>query len=142
MDVPFKGVDIYILGLRPNGGRIATVFLYKNNFPAFYENVIKYQDDMQVTQEYKPVSVYAVQNALTDGGGKLNIPIYSGIQKAMLFGTKFPAGMVNVILRMIDADMGKIAANEQGSKKNAISLARMGLLKAYMRRYLEEVVKV
>ena len=142
VDVPFKGVDIYILGLRSNGGRIATVFFYKNDFPAFFKNVIKYHADMQVMQEYKPVSVYAVQNALTDGGGKLNIPIYSGIQRAMLLGTKFPAGMVNTILRMIDADMGKVTANEQGLKKNAISLARMGVLKAYMRRNYEEDVKV
>ena len=50
--------------------------------------------------------------------------------------------MVNVILRIIDTDMGKVTANEQGSKKNAISLARMGLLKAYMRRNYEEDVKV
>lgn len=109
-------VDFYIVGLKPNVSRIAVKFIYHRKFGEMLQNIARYQSEMQIGEETKPVAIWMLQKALLRSpkpqkeGGKnekvkeADAPLISEIFKAIIYGTNYPYYMLATLVRRAKTD--------------------------------------
>lgn len=121
--------EFYILGLKPNGGRVAVVFFYHDQFPALLNRIADFEDEVQTGDAAHILTLNQIRYALLSKSKKVNYGLLEEIQKSVLEGIQYPVAMADTILTLINRD-------------GNLSRTRMGLLKAYIRRNHKETLSM
>ena len=122
----------YILGLAPNSARIAVVYWSECSLKEFAEKILRHFDDMKIIdtrKERKPyMGIKSMLAAVTLNGKQSeatpNLP--EAVVKSIFQGTLYPFTLFSACIRRIRAESGN-------KDNNAIRIARMAIIKAYLK---------
>lgn len=145
----FKSIDLgylktslddrfYILGLAPNSARIAVVYWSECSLKDFAEKILRHFNDMEIIdtrKEGKPyMGIKSMLAAVTLNGKQSeatpNLP--EAVVKSIFQGTPYPFTLFSACIRRIRAESGK----------DAIRIARMAIIKAYLNRIKDNNKKI
>lgn len=121
----------YILGLAPNSARIAVVYWSECSLKEFAGKILCHFKDMEIKDtrnDKKPyMGIKSMLSAVTLNGKQSeatpNLP--EAIVKSIFQGTPYPFTLFSACIRRIRAEAGS---------KDAIRIARMAIIKAYLNR--------
>lgn len=131
----------YILGLAPNSARIAVVYWSDTSLRDFAEKILRHFDDMKIIdtrKERKPyMGIKSMLAAVTLNGKQSeatpNLP--EAVVKSIFQGTLYPFTLFSACIRRIRAESGN-------KDNNAIRIARMAIIKAYLNRINDNNKKI
>ena len=131
----------YILGLAPNSARIAVVYWSECSLKEFAEKILRHFDDMEIIDTRKDGKPYMGINSMLAAvtlNGELskatpNIP--EAVVKSIFQGTPYPFTLFSACIRRIRAESGN-------KDNNAIRIARMAIIKAYLNRINDNNKKI
>ena len=131
----------YILGLAPNSARIAVVYWSECSLKEFAEKILRHFDDMKIIdsrKERKPyMGIKSMLAAVTLNGKQSeatpNLP--EAVVKSIFQGTQYPFTLFSACIRRIRAESGN-------KDNNAIRIARMAIIKAYLNRINDNNKKI
>ncbi|MCI9471161.1 MAG: type I-C CRISPR-associated protein Cas8c/Csd1 [Lachnospiraceae bacterium] len=126
LDTIDPNVDFYMLGLKPNSSRLAVKFIYRKKYAQFLWNIVRFQEDMQISQKIRPVSIIQIKGELLSPKSKnekVNPALLTKLFEAVLYGGKMPEALLSTIVRRVKTDTD--------SKVNSI---RAGIIKACINR--------
>lgn len=148
----FKSIDLgylktsladrfYILGLAPNSARIAVVYWSECSLKEFAGKILRHFYDMEIIdtrKEGKPyMGIKDMLAAVTLNGKQSeatpNLP--EAVVKSIFQGTPYPFTLFSACIRRIRAESGN-------KDKNAIRIARMAIIKAYLNRINDNNKKI
>lgn len=123
----------YILGLAPNSARIAVVYWSECSLKEFAGTILRHFNDMEIIDTRKDGKPYMgikdMLAAVTLNGKQSeatpNLP--EAVVKSIFQGTPYPFTLFSACIRRIRAESGN-------KDKNAIRIARMAIIKAYLNR--------
>ena len=131
----------YILGLAPNSARIAVVYWSECSLKEFAEKILRHFDDMEIIDTRKDGKPYmgikSMLAAVTLNGkqSEATPTLPEAVVKSIFQGTPYPFTLFSACIRRIRA--------ESGSKdNNAIRIARMAIIKAYLNRINDNNKKI
>lgn len=121
----------YILGLAPNSARIAVVYWSECSLKEFAGKILCHFKDMEIKDtriDKKPyMGIKSILAAVTLNGKQSeatpNLP--EAVVKSIFQGTPYPFTLFSACIRRIRAESGN---------KDAIRIARMAIIKAYLNR--------
>ena len=121
----------YILGLAPNSARIAVVYWSECSLKEFAGKILCHFEDMKIKDtriDKKPyMGIKSMLAAVTLNGKQSeatpNLP--EAVVKSIFQGTPYPFTLFSACIRRIRAESGN---------KDAIRIARMAIIKAYLNR--------
>ncbi len=131
----------YILGLAPNSARIAVVYWSECSLKEFAGKILRHFDDMEIIDTRKDGKPYMgikdMLAAITLNGKQSeatpNLP--EAVVKSIFQGTPYPFTLFSACIRRIRAESGN-------KDKNAIRIARMAIIKAYLNRINDNNKKI
>lgn len=131
----------YILGLAPNSARIAVVYWSECSLKEFAGTILRHFNDMEIIdtrKEGKPyMGIKDMLAAVTLNGKQSeatpNLP--EAVVKSIFQGTPYPFTLFSACIRRIRAESGN-------KDKNAIRIARMAIIKAYLNRINDNNKKI
>ena len=131
----------YILGLAPNSARIAVVYWSECSLKEFAGKILRHFNDMEIIdtrKEGKPyMGIKDMLAAVTLNGKQSeatpNLP--EAVVKSIFQGTPYPFTLFSACIRRIRAESGN-------KDKNAIRIARMAIIKAYLNRINDNNKKI
>ena len=118
-------VDFYMLGLKPNSSRLSVKFIIRKKYADVLWNIARFQQEIQVVQEQKPVPLWMIEKELISPkskNDKVNPALMAGLLNAVVYGGKYPAALFENTL----AEESRIDRN--------INRIRCGIVKAYLNR--------
>lgn len=131
-------VDFYIAGIKPNSSRLSLKFIVKKKYADILWNIAKFQEELQTSSNFKPVSLQAIKKELVSPktskeNARTNPALISGIFETMINGTRFPEELLSTMVRRVKTDNGK----------EKINYVRAGVIRACLNRnYEKEELKV
>ena len=131
----------YILGLAPNSARIAVVYWSECSLKEFAEKILRHFDDMEIIDTRKDGKPYmgikSMLAAVTLNGKQSeatpNLP--EAVVKSIFQGTPYPFTLFSACIRRIRAESGN-------KDNNAIRIARLAIIKAYLNRINDNNKKI
>ena len=131
----------YILGLAPNSARIAVVYWSECSLKEFAGTILRHFNDMEIIdtrKDRKPYMGIKDMLAAVSLNGKQseatpNLP--EAVVKSIFQGTPYPFTLFSACIRRIIAESGN-------KDKNAIRIARMAIIKAYLNRINDNNKKI
>lgn len=136
LDLIQPDVDFYMLGLKPNSSRLSVKFLIRRKYADILWNVVRFQQDLQITKEVKPVYLSHIRKELISPkskNDKVNPALLAGLFEAILYGTDYPNALLETMVRRIRVD----------GDRNKINDVRVGVIKACLnRKGTKEEIKV
>ena len=131
----------YILGLAPNSARIAVVYWSECSLKEFAGKILHHFNDMEIIdtrKDGKPYMGIKDMLAAVSLNGKQseatpNLP--EAVVKSIFQGTPYPFTLFSACIRRIRAESGN-------KDKNAIRIARMAIIKAYLNRINDNNKKI
>ena len=129
----------YILGLAPNSARIAVVYWSECSLKEFAGKILCHFEDMKIKDtriDKKPyMGIKSMLSAVTLNGKQSeatpNLP--EAVVKSIFQGTPYPFTLFSACIRRIRAESGN---------KDAIRIARMAIIKAYLNRINDNNKKI
>lgn len=129
----------YILGLAPNSARIAVVYWSECSLKEFAGKILCHFKDMEIKDtriDKKPyMEIKSMLAAVTLNGKQSeatpNLP--EAVVKSIFQGTPYPFTLFSACIRRIRAESGN---------KDAIRIARMAIIKAYLNRINDNNKKI
>lgn len=129
----------YILGLAPNSARIAVVYWSECSLKEFAGKILCHFEDMKIKDtriDKKPyMGIKSMLAAVTLNGKQSeatpNLP--EAVVKSIFQGTPYPFTLFSTCIRRIRAESGN---------KDAIRIARMAIIKAYLNRINDNNKKI
>ena len=129
----------YILGLAPNSARIAVVYWSECSLKEFAGKILCHFEDMEIKVtriDKKPyMGIKSILAAVTLNGKQSeatpNLP--EAVVKSIFQGTPYPFTLFSACIRRIRAESGN---------KDAIRIARMAIIKAYLNRINDNNKKI
>lgn len=121
-----ENVDFYMLGLKPNSSRLSIKFLYRKKYGEILWNIARFQEELQISEKWRPVSVMRVKAELTSpksSSEKMNPALLSKLFEAALYGTPYPISLLETVVRRVKTDGDK-----------SFSDIRAGIIKACLNR--------
>lgn len=120
----------YILGLAPNSARIAVVYWSECSLKEFAGKILCHFEDMKIKDtriDKKPyMGIKSMLAAVTLNGKSEATPnLPEAVVKSIFQGTPYPFTLFSACIRRIRAESGS---------KDAIRIARMAIIKAYLNR--------
>lgn len=131
----------YILGLAPNSARIAVVYWSECSLKEFAEKILRHFDDMEIIDTRKDGKPYmgikSMLAAVTLNGelSKATPNLPEAVVKSIFQGTPYPFTLFSACIRRIRAESGN-------KDNNAIRIARMAIIKAYLNRINDNNKKI
>ena len=131
----------YILGLAPNSARIAVVYWSECSLKEFAEKVLRHFDDMEIIDTRKDGKPYmgikSMLAAVTLNGKQSDATpnLSEAVVKSIFQGTPYPFTLFSACIRRIRAESGN-------KDNNAIRIARMAIIKAYLNRINDNNKKI
>ena len=128
----------YILGLAPNSARIAVVYWSECSLKEFAGKILCHFKDMEIKDtriDKKPyMGIKSMLAAVTLNGKSEATPnLPESIVKSIFQGTPYPFTLFSACIRRIRAESGS---------KDAIRIARMAIIKAYLNRINDNNKKI
>lgn len=131
----------YILGLAPNSARIAVVYWSECSLKEFAGTILRHFNDMEIIDTRKDGKPYMgikdMLAAVTLNGKQSeatpNLP--EAVVKSIFQGTPYPFTLFSACIRRIRAESGN-------KDKNAIRIARIAIIKAYLNRINDNEKKI
>lgn len=104
-----SNVDFYMVGLKPNSSRLSIKFVYRKKFGEILQNIAKYQNDMQITENITPVPIWRLKGELTSPKSsrenrKVDPSLMAEIFKSIIQGIDFPAYLLSTLIRRVKTD--------------------------------------
>ena len=118
-------VDFYMLGLKPNSSRLSMKFLIRKKYADVLWNVARFQQDLQVSENFHTVSLSSIKKELVSpvsSNDKIDPAVFAKFFEAIIYGRNYPDFVYQTMLRRIKTDHVKL---------NRI---RAGVIKAYINR--------
>ncbi len=129
-------VDFYMLGLKPNSSRLSVKFVLRRKYADILWNIARFQQDLQITKEIRPVSFLRINKELISPksqNDKGNPALSAKIFESVIAGTPYPLALLETTVRRVKTDSGI-------EKLNAV---RAGIIKACInRKEAKEELKV
>ena len=119
--------DFYIVGLKPNGGRVAVVSYKHGTLPDIFDRIDAFESEIQTGETPFMMSLNQVRYAIMSGSKNYDHTLLEEIERSVLEGLPYPEAMAGTLLSLVGKD-GKLTR------------ARLGLMKAYLRRNHKEDV--
>ena len=133
LDAELDGnIDFYIVGLKPNSSRISIKFLYRKKFLDMLWNLARFQDELQVSEEVRVVSLSSIKmNCMSSKSNseKISPALFTKLFEAAIYGTNYPYSLLETMIRRVKTD-------------KFINATRAGVIKAYLTRNKKEEWKV
>ena len=117
-------VDFYIVGLKPNSSRISIKFLYRKKFLDMLWNLARFQDELQVSEEVRVVSLSWIKKECLSpksNSEKISPALFTKLFEAAIYGTNYPYSLLETMVRRVKTD-------------KFINATRAGVIKAYLTR--------
>ena len=124
-----KDVDFYMLGLKPNSSRLSVKFIFRRKYADVLWNIARFQQELQITKELRPVSLPRIKMELISPKSKnekINPALASALFQAVIYGGPYPAALLETVVRRVKKDDVKV---------NAV---RAGIIKACLNRNFEK----
>lgn len=133
--------EFYILGLAPNAARIAVVYWAEIPLKEFAGTICRHFEDMDIVDmrlDKKPyMSLRSILSAATPGGkasdATPNLP--DAVVKSIFQGLPYPQTLFASCIRRIRAESSE-------KDKNAVSVTRAAIIKAYLNRLKNHEKKI
>jgi CRISPR-associated protein Csd1 len=125
-------VEYYIIGLKPNQGRLAVVFVYRRRLGELIANAAQHQADLAIGQKAKPVPLWQITNQLVSPKTKdqaVHPSIAAKLLDALISGRPYPEFLSATVIRRIRTD--RDTETDHFIQLNPV---RAGLLKAWLNR--------
>ena len=125
-------VDFYMAGFKPNSSRISMKFLYRRKFGEILQNVAKFQDELQMSEDVKVVPLFKIKKECISpksSSEKVNPDLFTRLFEAAVYNRKYPYSLLETMTRRVKTD-------------KYINETRAGVIKAYLVRNEKEEVKV
>lgn len=119
-------VDFYMVGLKPNSSRLAVKFCCRRKYADVLWNIARFQKELQVSEELKPVSIKQIPRELVSPKStkeKVNPAILAKLFEAVVNGTPYPVSLLETVIRRVKTD---------GDKE--FNRVRAGIIKACLNR--------
>lgn len=126
------GVEYYIVGIKPNQGRLAVQFVFRRRMGELIANVAQHQADLAIGQEAKPVSIWQISEQLVSPKAKekaVDPSIVAKLLDALANGHPYPEFLPATIIRRVRTDR-----DTDTDKYIQFNPIRAGLLKAWLNR--------
>ena len=117
-------IDFYIVGLKPNSSRISIKFLYRKKFLDMLWNLARFQDELQVSEEVRVVSLSWIKKECLSpksNSEKISPALFTKLLEAAIYGTNYPYSLLETMVRRVKTD-------------KFINATRAGMIKAYLTR--------
>ena len=117
-------IDFYIAGLKPNSSRISIKFLYRKKFLDMLWNLARFQDELQVSEEVRVVSLSWIKKECLSpksNSEKISPALFTKLFEAAIYGTNYPYSLLETMVRRVKTD-------------KFINATRAGVIKAYLTR--------
>ncbi len=130
-------VDFYMLGLKPNSSRLSVKFVFRKKYADVLWNIAKFQDDLQIAKEQRPVSLSSIKKEMLSpksSNAKVNPALMAKLFESIIYGSPFPDALLDTMVRRVrtDSEIGRISQQ-----------IRMGVIKACInRKEKKEEIKV
>ncbi len=125
LDAELDGnIDFYIVGLKPNSSRISIKFLYRKKFLDMLWNLARFQDELQVSEEVRVVSLSWIKKECLSpksNSEKISPALFTKLFEAAIYGTNYPYSLLETMVRRVKTD-------------KFINATRAGVIKAYLTR--------
>ncbi len=135
LDIVQPEVDFYMVGLKPNSSRLAIKFVYRKKYAEVLWNIARFQKDLQISNEIRPVSLSRVKAELVSPKSKNDVvspALIAKILDAIVRGGRYPESLLETVVRRIKTD-----------KDMHVNEVRAGLVKACINRnYQKEELNV
>lgn len=125
-DMTGENVDFYMLGLKPNSSRLSMKFIYRKKYADLLWNIAKFQKDLQVSEEIRPVSIGRIKEELRSPKStseKINPALLSKLFESVIYGKPYPNALLETIIRRVKAD-----------GDSGVNRIRVGIIKACVNR--------
>lgn len=130
-------VDFYMVGFKPNSSRLAMKFIYRRRFADILYNIAKYQNDLRVAKDMRPIPLYRIKKELVSPKSReadVNPALLAKLFEAVLYGTPYPEALLETMVRRIKTDTDisintvragvvKACINRNYAKKEEITMA-------------------
>ena len=127
LDMIDPEVDFYMLGLKPNSSRLSVKFIIKRKYADVLWNIARFQRDLQVSEDFHSVALWQIKREMISPkskNDKVNPALMSRLLEAVMYGSKYPAFLLETMVRRVKTDEG-------GTKINSV---RAGVIKACVNR--------
>lgn len=119
-------VDFYMLGLKPNSSRLAIKFIYRKKYADLLWNIARFQQDLQMSEELRPVSIGWIKRELLSpksSSDKVNPALLTKLFEAVIYGGAYPVSLLETTVRRVKTD-----------GDGSINKVRAGMIKACINR--------
>lgn len=125
--------DYYIVGFAPNASRIQVKFLYRQRFGKLLGNVARFQREMQMRKEQRPVPLWKLKREFSAPASthpELDDAPFDSIFQAVINGTDYPVwGLKRMITRV------KKDSDDDDNQYIRLNPIRAGFIKACLIRH-------
>jgi len=130
VDVLEKSGDVtfYIVGITPNNSRLSVRFVYKDSFGKILDGIYRHYEDTMLNETKRQITLPRIKRELVSPkstsdskNAKVCAALSTEIIKSIIFGGKYPAELLNTLVRRVKTDKYE---NE----------VRIGLIKACINR--------
>lgn len=129
-------VDFYIVGITPNAARLSIKFLYRRRFGAIIENIVRFQNDLQMEDDQSHIKLKQIRNQfISPFSSKATMPNTVGVKlfESMVYNKPLSTEILQIILRRVKTDNIKKTNEDKGIYPDDFKI-RMGLIKTYLNR--------
>ena len=127
-----ENVIFYMIGIKPNASRLSLKFIDRKRYSDVLWNILQFQKDMQVSEEFKAVPFYRLKKELVSpksSNEMCNPALLSKVFEAVVYGYKYPIALLETVVRRVKTDRDvSITGNR----------IRAGLIKAVLNRMTEK----
>lgn len=119
-----ENVDFYIVGLKPNSGRLSQKFIYRKRFGQLMQNIAQHQSDLQIGDNFKSVPLYFIKNEMASPHQKDKNPdpaLVAKIFESIVNGSEYPNFLLATIVLRVKTD-------------RYVNRTRAGIIKACVNR--------
>lgn len=126
LDMIQPEVDFYMVGLKPNSSRVAVKFIYRRKYADILWNIARFQEDIQISEKIKPISLFRIKNELVSPKSKndvVNPAVLAKLFESVIYGAPYPEALLETVVRRVKVDA-----------YIKVSGVRAGLIKACINR--------
>ncbi len=127
-----------IFGLVPNAARISVRFFYENNFGELRKNIERYHRDFAIGKATSAPAFWRIAKEIVSPKSKNEKPnncLTQGLFQSMIQGSPIPYQLLATIVNRVRTDSDD---PENGKYFIKINDTRMGIIKAYLNRKLQQ----
>lgn len=125
-------IDFYIVGLKPNSSRISIKFIYRKKFGTLLMNVVRFQEELQISNEINVISLKSINDACKSPKSsteKINPSLFASVFESALYNKPYSQSILATIVRRAKTD-------------KEIDKVKAGVIKAYLMRNEKEEMTV